>query len=117
MKSSYVAKTKHKEPCVLCDDAILPGDAVRAWCWWNYEGDEGVPFGGICRVHACCYAIGHREGCMEDSLESFAAMDERRHGESENCEQDCPYALLTEADEALKKDRRAARLSAAKEQP
>jgi hypothetical protein len=101
----YVAKTAHSQPCVLCDDKILPGDVVQPWTWWNYEGDKGVPFGGICRVHACCYAIGAREGCMEEELTTFATMDERRHDQSDDYEKDNPYLLLNEADAALKKER------------
>lgn len=109
MKRKYTARSTHKNPCDLCESPIIPGDDVRAWPWWNYEGEEGVPFGGICRVHASCYVIGEREGLMEDSLRTFVYADEERWNETgaEESIPDSAYHLTEEADAALAAARKA----------
>lgn len=61
MKSPYIAKGPHKEPCSYCGTPILPGDKVTAWCW---VAEDPPPMGGIVRVHFTCGKIGE-EICIE----------------------------------------------------
>lgn len=96
----YIAKTKHKDPCDLCGCEILPGDAVRGWCWTNEEGPGGARgYGGICRTHETCYVIGSREDAMDERVRTFEQIDEDRYN---NCAEEDEHKLETEALDALK---------------
>jgi hypothetical protein len=106
---TYIAKSPHKWPCDLCGSAILVGDRVKPWCWTSEDG-PGEGYGGICRTHVTCYAIGEREQLMVEALVAFEDEDETRWNDSDvgaagDSMPDDQYFLSIEADAALAADR------------
>lgn len=98
---TYVAKTPHKRPCVLCGDTIIPGDRVSQWSWVNEDfKKKGDGFGGITRVHASCDRIARREELYDDFLTPFEEADEGRCDAAASIP-DSGYLLTLEADAAL----------------
>lgn len=64
---TYVARSKHKNGCHLCDEPILVGDEVTTWPWVNPDG----PGGNIMRVHSTCYDVEQRSPREEFSPGSW----------------------------------------------